>query len=75
MNKDDLLQPNNPKFKEVYGYDPIKQAKDKEFKKRKDESYRKAALEEKYYNKYRVGKNSFRKGEEYRTIKREVLND
>lgn len=75
MNQDDLLQPNHPRFKKVYGYDPIKLAKEKQIKKTEEKEEKKAKLEEKYYNMYKVGKHSFRKADEYKTLKREVLYD
>ena len=49
INPNDLLQPNDPRFKGVYGYNPIK-GKEKEIKqKRKANEDRKAKLEEKYW--------------------------
>jgi len=32
-NPDDFLQPTNPRFKKVYGYDPFAQAKEEKRKK------------------------------------------
>lgn len=33
INKDDFLQPNDPRFEKVYGHNPIKEAKEERRKK------------------------------------------
>ena len=51
INPDDLLQPNSPRFKKVYGHDPVEDVIKKKEEKIKMEENRKAKLEEKYWKR------------------------
>lgn len=55
IKKDDFLQPSDPRFKKVYGYDPIADAKKEKMQREKDGSKRKEGLEEKYWNMKKRG--------------------
>ena len=52
-NPDDFLQPDNPRFKQVYGYDPIAQAKEEKRKKENSKQDREDRL--KYNARHHIG--------------------
>lgn len=56
LKPDDFLQPSDPRFKEVYGYDPIKDHKNKTVQKEQEKEQKKAGLEEKYWNMKKEGR-------------------
>lgn len=56
IKPDDLLQPGHPRFKEVYGHDPIADAKREAKKKAVGRENEKAGLEEKYWRMKKEGK-------------------
>ena len=68
----DLLQPSNPRFKKVYGHDPIQKRKESIKRKKKDKEDRKVRLEEKYWKMRKEGKI---KAREERELKRVILQE
>lgn len=73
VKKEDFIQPGNPQFEKIYKYNPFKEAEKKQKELDKQKEIRKSELEKKYHDMYRSGKNSYRKPEELKIIKREVL--
>ena len=72
IKKDDFLQPDNPRFKKVYGYDPVEEAKKMKKEKEKKKEDEKAELEEKYWRMKKEGKI---KPWEEKDIKKVVLEE
>ena len=71
-NPDDYLQPGDPRFKDVYGHDPIDE-KIKEKKQAEEEkNQKKAELEEKYYGMKKRGEI---KPWEEKEMRRTVLHE
>ena len=72
MKKDDFLQPDNPRFKEVYGYDPVAEGKKLKKEEAKKKDNEKAKLEEKYW---KMKKDRKIKPWDEKYIKRTVLEE
>lgn len=84
IDPDYLLQPKDPRFKKVYGHDPIADGKKKRREKIKSEDNRKAKLEEKYWKrekkriypwKYPEVKEGGLRTHERKAIEKEVLKE
>lgn len=72
LKPDDFLQPDNPRFKEVYGHDPYAE-KIKENKKNEEEkNQKKAELEKKYWGMKKRGEL---KPWEEKEVRRTVLHE
>ena len=72
IKPEDLIQPSDPRFKKIYGYDPIADAKKEREGKERDKEQNKADLEEKYW---RMKKEGGLKPWEEKDIKKIVLKE
>ncbi len=52
---EDFIQPSDPRFKKIYGYDPIADAKKEKKDKEETKEQHKSKLEEKYWYQKKQG--------------------
>ena len=71
--RSEFIQPSEPLFKEIYGYDPFSDTAKEEIRLRQEEDERKIELEKKYHHMFRGdGINKYTRSQAEKDIKKEV---